>query len=296
VTHLRKMMLEELERRNYSQSTTCTYLRTIEDLARYFKRPPDQLEPEHIRQYQAYLFRDCKLSPNTVNQRTGALRFFFITVLRKPWSAAETPYPRRNFRLPKILSQEQVAKLIDSATTPFYRTILMTLYATGLRRAELAQLKITDIDSERMVIHVHGGKGRKDRDVMLSPKLLDTLRQYWRGLRRRPKTWLFPGNRWHTGENPISCKVIWQACREAATRAGLGDDIHPHTLRHCFATHLLEGGADLRTIQILLGHRDLEETTIYLHLSNLHLSATASPLDGLTLTDRTDKSKPGKNS
>jgi site-specific recombinase XerD len=290
------MMLEELERRNYSQSTTRAYLRTIEDLARYFKRPPDQLEPEHIRQYQAYLFRERKLASNTVNQRTGALRFFFITVLKKPWSVAETPYPRQNFRLPKILSQEQVAKLIDAATTPFYQTILMTLYATGLRRAELAQLKISDIDSQRMVIHVRGGKGRKDRDVMLSPKLLDALRQYWRGLRRRPKTWLFPGNRWHTGERPISSKVVWQACREAATRAGLGHDVHPHTLRHCFATHLLEAGADLRTIQILLGHRDLEETTIYLHLSNLHLSATASPLDGLSLKDRTDNSKLGKNS
>lgn len=295
MTHLRKMMLEELERRNYSQSTTSAYLRTIEDLARYFKRSPDQLEPEHIRQYQAYLFRDRKLSPNPVNQRTGALRFFFIRVLKKSWSIAETPYPRRNFRLPKILSPEQVAKLIDSATTPFYRTILMTLYATGLRRAELAQLKISDIDSERMVIHVQGGKGRKDRDVMLSPKLLDTLRQHWRGLRRRPKTWLFPGNRWHTGERPISSKVVWHACREATTRAGLGNEIHPHTLRHCFATHLLEAGADLRTIQILLGHRDLEETTIYLHLSSLHLSATASPLDRLPLTDRTDNSKPGQN-
>ena len=285
MTQLRKMMLEELERRNYAQSTTRAYLRTIEDLARYFKRPPDQLAPEHIREYQAYLFRERKLSPNTVNQRTGALRFFFIVVLKKPWSIAETPYPRRNFRLPKILSQEQVAKLIDSATTPFYRAILMTLYATGLRRAELADLKVSDVDSERMVIHVRGGKGRKDRDVMLSPVLLDALRQYWRSLRRRPKTWLFPGNRWHTGERPISSKVVWQACREAAESAGLGTDVHPHTLRHCFATHLLEAGADLRTIQILLGHRDLEETTIYLHLSNLHLNATASPLDRLGLKD-----------
>jgi integrase/recombinase XerD len=292
VTQLRKMMLEELERRNYAQSTTRAYLRTIEDLARYFKRPPDQLAPEHIREYQAYLFRERKLSPNTVNQRTGALRFFFIVVLKKPWSIAETPYPRRNFRLPKILSQEQVAKLIDSATTPFYRAILMTLYATGLRRAELADLKVSDVDSERMVIHVRGGKGRKDRDVMLSPVLLEALRQYWRSLRRRPKTWLFPGNRWHTGERPISSKVVWQACREAAENAGLGTDVHPHTLRHCFATHLLEAGADLRTIQILLGHRDLEETTIYLHLSNLHLNATASPLDRLSLKDRKDKNKP----
>ena len=284
MTHLRKSMLEELERRNYSQSTVRTYVRTVEDFAQYFKRPPDQLGPEHIREYQAYLFRERKLDANTVNQRTGALRFFFVATLKKGWSIAETPYPRKVFRLPKILSPEQVARLIDAAPTPFYRMLLMALYATGLRRAELARLKVSDIDSERMVIHVKGGKGRKDRDVMLSPKLLDELRQYWRGLRRRPKVWLFPGNRWHTGERPIDTKVVWHACRQAAQRAGLGDDIHPHTLRHCFATHLLEDGADLRTIQILLGHRDLEETTIYLHLSKLHLSATASPLDKLPLS------------
>ncbi len=292
MTELRKLMLEELERRNYSQNTVRVYLRTIEDLARHFNRPPDQLTPEHIREYQAYLFRERKLSSNTVNQRTGALRFFFITTLKKPWSIAETPYPRRNFRLPKILSQEQVAKLIDSATTPFYRMILMTLYATGLRRAELARLKISDIDSDRMVIHVQGGKGRKDRDVMLSPKLLEELRHHWRALQKKPKMWLFPGNRWHTGERPIDTKVIWLACREAATRAGLGNGVHPHTLRHCFATHLLEAGADLRTIQILPGHRDLEETTIYLHLSKLHLSATASPLDALTLSATTNTERP----
>lgn len=288
MTHLRKAMLEELERRNYSQSTRRAYLSTIEDLARYFKRPPDQLEPQHIREYQAYLFRERRLSPNTVNQRTGALRFFFITVLKKPWSIAETPYPRRNFRLPKILSQQQVATLIDSATSPFHRIILMTLYATGLRRAELVGLKASDIDSERMIIHVRGGKGRKDREVMLSPKLLEELRLYWRTLRKKPPTWLFPGNRWHTAERPIDTKVPWQACRQAAERAGLGTDIHPHTLRHCFATHLLEAGADLRTIQLLLGHRDLEETTIYLHLSNLRLTQTASPLDGLPLKSTTD--------
>jgi len=293
VTHLRKMMIEELDRRNYSESTKRAYVQTIEDLARYFKRPPDQLEPPHIRQYQAYLFRERKLSPNTVNQRTGALRFFFITVLRRPWSIADTPYPKRHFRLPKVLSQQQVARLIVAATTPFYRIILMTLYATGLRRAELARLKVTDINSERMVIHVKGGKGQKDREVMLSPKLLDELRLYWRSLRRKPKTWLFPGNRWHTGEHPIDTKVVWHACRQAAVRAGLGPDVHPHTLRHCFASHLLEAGADLRTIQLLLGHRDLEETTIYLHLSNLRLSKTASPLDGLPLTAGTDSIEPG---
>jgi site-specific recombinase XerD len=148
----------------------------------------------------------------------------------------------------------------------------------------VAHLKISDIDSQRMVIHIRGGKGRKDRDVMLSPKLLDALRVYWRGLKRKPTDWLFPGNRWHTASHPVSTKVLWIACQQAAERAGLEHKhIHPHTLRHCFATHLLEAGADLRTIQMLLGHRDLEETTIYLHLSRRHLSATGSPLDTLTI-------------
>jgi site-specific recombinase XerD len=183
-----------------------------------------------------------------------------------------------------ILSQEEVAQLIDGADTPFHRMLLMTAYATGLRRAELAHLKVSDIDSQRMVIHVQGGKGRKDRDVMLSPKLLDALRAYWRGLRRRPTVWLFPGNNWHTADHPITTKVVWSACREAAKRAGITKPVHPHTLRHCFATHLLEAGADLRTIQVLLGHRDLEETTIYLHLSQKHLGETASPLDALALS------------
>src|SRR5258705_12022796 len=162
----------------------------------------------------------------------------------------------------------------------------VALYATGLRRAELARLKVSDVDSKRMVIHVRGGKGRKDRDVMLSPKLLEALREHWRGLQRKPSAWLFPGNRWHTGDIPITTKVVWNACKEAAQRAGLQKDVHPHTLRHCFATHLLEAGADLRMIQILLGHRDLKETTIYLHLSQRHLHTTASPLDSLQLKDQ----------
>jgi site-specific recombinase XerD len=177
-----------------------------------------------------------------------------------------------------------VAHLIDAAELPFYRILLMTLYGTGARRTEAAHLKVSDIDSRRMIIHIHGGKGNRDRDVMLSQTLLDALRDYWRGLRRKPTEWLFPGTRWHTGSRPITTKGLWDACQHAAERAGLAHrHIHPHTFRHCFATHLLEAGADLRTIQLLLGHRDLEETTIYLHLSSKHLSATASPLDALTL-------------
>ena len=181
-----------------------------------------------------------------------------------------------------MLSEEEVARLIDAADSAFHRILLMTLYATGARRAEAAHLKVRDIDSQRMVVHIRGGKGAKDRDVMLSPKLLDALRVYWHSLRRKPKEWLFPGNRWHTASYPVTTKVLWTACQIATERAGLlNRHIHPHTLRHCFATHLLEAGADLRTIQILLGHRDLEVTTVYLHLSQRHLSATASPLDAL---------------
>jgi site-specific recombinase XerD len=159
----------------------------------------------------------------------------------------------------------------------------MTFYATGLRCAELTRLKVSDVDSQRMVIHVQSGKGRKDRDVMLSPKLLDELRKHWRRLPRKSSNWLFPGNRWHTADHPIDTKTPRYACREAAQRAGLKKIIHPHTLRHCFATHLLEAGADLRTIQILLGHQSLKETTVYLHLSKRHLNATPSPLDSLQL-------------
>ena len=262
MTHLRKMMLAELQRRNYSEATTRCYIRTVEDFSRRFKRSPDRLGSEHIREYQAELFKKRKLSPSTVTQRLAALRFFYIKTLKKAWSIAETPYPKKVFHLPTILSQEEVARLIDAALTPYHRTLLMTLYATGLRRAELTHLKISDIDSQRMVIHVQGGKGRKDRDVMLSPKLLEALREHWRGLKRKPSAWLFPGNRWHTGDTPIDTKVVWHACQEAAQRAGIQKNVHPHTLRHCFATHLLEAGADLRTIQMLLGHRDLEETTI----------------------------------
>jgi site-specific recombinase XerD len=280
------MMLEELQRRNYAETTIRHYIHTVEDFARRFNCPPDRLGSRHIREYQAELFQKRKLSPNSVVRHLAALRFFYIKTLKRAWSIAETPYPKWVFHLPTILSQDEVAQLIDAALTPYHRTLLMTLYATGARRAELTHLKASDIDSQRMVIRIQGGKGRKDRDVMLSPKLLEELRAHVHRLRRRPMTWLFPGNRHHSGDRPIDTKTVWYACQEASKRAGIRKDVHPHTLRHSFATHLLEAGADLRTIQILLGHRDLEETTIYLHLSQRHLNATASPLDSLKLKGR----------
>ena len=168
MTHLRTMMIEELVRRNYSEATRECYIRAVKEFARYFNCPPDKLGLEHIRIFQAHLFTDRKLSPNTVNQHLAALRFFFVKTLHRPWNTAETPYPRRVKSLPSVLSPDEVTLLIDSAITPFHRMELMTLYATGVRRAELARLRVNDIDSERMVVRVRGGKGLKDREVMLS--------------------------------------------------------------------------------------------------------------------------------
>lgn len=283
MTHYEKVTREEIARRNYTEGTMRAYLRTLNDLAHYFQRPPEDLTPEQIRQYTAHLITERKLSGNTVNQMVGALRFFYLTALNKPWRGNELRCPKKIPRLPVIWSPEEIARLIDAARTPFDRALLMTLYATGMRRAEVAALKIADVDSARMVIHVQQGKGRRDRDVVLSPRLLEALRQHYRRLRRKPEVWLFPGGAQHTADTPIAPRVIWHACHRAAQRCGVNKPLHPHTLRHCFATHLLEAGADLRTIQLLLGHADLRETMVYIHLSKRHVGATASPLDALSL-------------
>ena len=283
MTHLRKMMLDELQRRNYTRNTVRTYISAVEEFAAYFRKRPDQLGPEHIRAYQVHLFRDRKLSPGTVEQRGAALRFFFVKTLRRPYLPDHIPFPKRQRRLPTVLSQDEVARLIDAASNLMHRTILMTLYSTGLRRAELCALKVADIDSERMLIHVRQGKGARDREVLLSPRLLETLREYWRWI--KPKTYLFPGmvNNWRA-DVPINHKVVWVAVKEAAQRAGIAKRVSPHTLRHSFATHMLEAGADLRTIQVLLGHAKLADTTVYLHLSRRHLHAVSSPLESVDLS------------
>jgi integrase/recombinase XerD len=283
VTHLRQMMLDELQRCNYSQSTARSYLYAVEDFAKYFNRSPERLGPNHIREYQVHLFRDRKLSPGTIEGRTAALRFLFVKTLRRPYLPEQIPFPKRPRRLPTVLSQEEVARLIESARNLMHRTMLMTLYATGLRRAELCHLKVSDIDSERMVIHVRQGKGGRDRDVLLSSKLLATLREYWRWM--KPRTYLFPGtvNNWRA-DVPITEKIVWVAVSEAAKRAGITKRVSPHSLRHSFATHMLEAGADLRTIQVLLGHAKLADTTVYLHLSRRHLQAVASPLEAIDVS------------
>jgi integrase/recombinase XerD len=283
VTRLRKMMLEELQRRNYSTITTRNYLRVVADFAKYFGKSPDKLGPNELRTYQAYLLQDRKLTPGTVVNWVAALRFFFVKTLKRHQFREFLPYPQDRRRLPTVLSREEVSRLINAAGTLFRRTLLMTLYGTGMRRAELAHLKVGDIDSQRMIIRVVAGKGGKDRDLPLSPVLLEILREYWRW--RKPRLYLFPTRTYRRRlDQPISDKTVWIACSEAARRAGISKRVTPHTLRHSWATHLLEAGTDLRTIQVLLGHGDLETTAQYLHLSQRHLQAVTNPLDNLSLS------------
>jgi site-specific recombinase XerD len=283
MTKLRRMMLEELQRRNYSAITTRKYLQVVTDFAKYFGKSPDQLGPNHLRTYQAYLLQERKLASGTAVNCVAALRFFFVKTLKRHQFRDFLPYPRDRRRLPTILSLEEVARLINAAGTLYRRTLLMTLYATGMRRSELVRLKVGDIDSQRMMIRVDRGKGGRSRDLPLSPALLETLREYWRW--RKPKTYLFPSRHPpREPEQPISDKMVWIACQEAARQAGLSKRITPHTLRHSWATHLLEAGTDLRTIQVLLGHGDLETTAQYLHLSQRHLQTVANPVDRLALT------------
>jgi integrase/recombinase XerD len=284
MTQLRQKMLEELQRRNYSHRTAKTYIRIVRDFAAYFHRSPDKLGPEHIRQYQAYLFQSKKLSTASVSQYVSAIRFLFVKTLRRHFLTEHIPFPKSPRRLPTVLSPEEVTRLINAARNLYHRALLMTLYSTAVRRSELCRLQVSDIDSQRMMIRIHG-KGRRDRDVPLSPKLLETLRLYWRW--RKPKTYLFPG-RGRRADAPISANIVWLACHQAAQQAGIRKRLSPHSLRHSCATHWLEAGADLRTLQVVLGHARLEHTLIYLHLSHRHLQAVPNPLDSLPLASVDD--------
>jgi site-specific recombinase XerD len=276
-------MLEELQRRNYSSKTIRLYLRHVAEFAKHFRRSPDQLGAEDIRRYQLFLIQDKKLAWSSYNQIVCALRFFYAKTLQRAFLLQEIPFPRMEQRLPTILSREEVAKILTVPQHLKTRALLMTIYATGVRRSEAAHLRVDDIDSARMTITVRG-KGQKDRLVMLSPVLLQTLRQYWR--HNKPKQWLFPGK---NRDQPISDNDVFAVFQNAVRRAGITKKVSPHSLRHSFATHLLESGTDLRTIQILLGHRSLKTTARYLHVSQQHVRTTASPLDGLNLTTEPSK-------
>jgi len=279
MTELRQRMLEELQRRNYSPQTIRAYLRHVAVFAQHFHRSPDQLGAKHIRQFQLFLIQRQKVAWSTYNQIVAALRFFYARILKRPFLLSEIPFTRQPQRLPLILSRDEVARILEAPPHLKSRALLMTIYAAGLRRSEAARLRVSDIDSARMTITIYQGKGQRDRVVMLSPVLLETLRQYWRY--HKPKQWLFPGA---TPNQPISGNDIFQVFQNAARRAGITKQLSPHSLRHSFATHLLEAGTDLRTIQMLLGHRSLRTTARYLHVSQHQPRAAASPLDSLNLT------------
>lgn len=292
MTRLRQRMLEELQRRNYSPSTTRGYILAVKQFAEYFGKPPDRLGAEEVRRFQLYLLNEKKLAASTVEIRMSALRFFYRkTLKRRDLTFDDLPLPKIPSKLPTVLSREEVMRLIEAASNLMHRTILIVLYATGIRRTEASQLKVSDIDSQRRVIHIRQGKGSRDRHVPLTPKLLEVLREYWRW--KKPKVYLFPSTLGHPGvEEPISDKTVWNACRQAAVGAGLSKTIGPHTLRHSFATHLMEAGTDLRTIQLLLGHATLEHTTVYLHLSQRHLHAATNPLDQIPIGSHGEVQEP----
>jgi integrase/recombinase XerD len=277
MTPLRRRMQEELQRRNYSEITSVCYVRHVAEFAKFFGRSPESLGAEEIKQFQLHLINDKKLSWSTYIQATAALRFLYVKTLGQAFMAEKIPFPKRPKFLPTVLSQDEVRRLLNAPTSLKHRALAMTLYGAGLRVSEACHLAITDIDSSRMVIHVRQAKGRKDRDVMLSPLLLDTLRQYWK--KSRSERWLFPGA---NADKPITTKAVFLMVQKAAARAKISKTVSPHVLRHSFATHLLESGTDVRTIQLLLGHKELETTVVYLHVSQHHVQNTVSPLDTLS--------------
>src|SRR5271169_6733583 len=275
MTSLRRRMTEDMQVRNLSSQTQATYLQQVSLFARHFNKSPEILGPEEIRSYQVYLTNERKLAPSSIIIAVAALRFLYKITLHRDWNLEEViPTPKKPQKLPIVLTQEEVRKFLASVRSVKHRTILTTCYAAGLRVSEAICLKVTDIDSERMLIRVQQGKGQKDRDVMLSPKLLEILRSWWPV--NKPKRWLFPGDR---VEDHISSDAVELACQKAHQRCGIAKPVTPHSLRHSFATHLLESGTDVRTIQLLLGHRSLATTARYLRIATSKVCSTVSPLD-----------------
>lgn len=274
MTPLRQRMLEDMGIRNLSPNTQSTYLQQVSAFAKHYGRSPEELGPEEIRAWQVHLLKDRKLTPKSISIAAAALRFLYKVTLKQEWAVEEIPLPKKALRLPVILSREEVTHFLECVGSLKHRTILMVAYAGGLRITEATRLKVSDIDSQRMVLRVDQGKGQKDRYVMLSPRLLAILRDWWKVA--RPDTWLFPGA---TPARPIGRAAVEDACQKAHRLCGIRKPITPHSLRHAFATHLLESGTDVRTIQLLLGHRSLATTSHYLKVATSTVCATASPFD-----------------
>jgi integrase/recombinase XerD len=279
MTPLRQRMLDELRLRNYADTTVERYLDSVKSFARYFHSSPDRLGREQIRDYLLHLVKDRNAAPNTVQIHRAALRFLYVKTLGRQWFDEQVARTRRRPGLPTVLSAEEITRILDRTTNVKHWTMIATFYATGLRCNELRNLKVSDLDSRRMVIHVRIAKGGVPRDIGLSPILLERLKIYWRQL--RPKDWLFPSAM--RPDQRLELKSIRVAISTAARRAGIERRVSPHVFRHSCATHLLEAGADLRTIQVLLGHADIQTTARYLRVSTKRIQALPSPLDALTL-------------
>lgn len=287
MTPLRQRMLEDMGIRNLSRNTQSSYLQQVSAFARHFGRSPAELGPEEIRAYQVHLIEARKLNPASVGTATSALRFLYKVTLKRDWTPDDFPLPKKRLTLPVVLSPEEVVHFLACVDSLKHRTILTAAYAAGLRVSEATHLRVTDIDSQRMVVRVDQGKGRKDRYVMLSPRLLEVLRAYWKVA--RPKEWLFPGD---VAGQPITKDAVELACHKARRASGIAKPITPHSLRHAFATHLLEAGTDVRRIQLLMGHRSLATTSRYLKVATSEVCATMSPLD---LLPRLDLPAPASN-
>lgn len=275
MTPLRQRMTEDMQVRNLALSTQTVYVQQVSLFARHFNKSPEELGPKDIRAYQVYLINEKKLAPSSVIIAVAALRFLYKITLQKDWTFEDAiPAPKKPQKLPVVLSPEEVLRFLGCIGNTRHRTILTTCYAAGLRISEAVRLKAADIDSRRMVIRVVQGKGQKDRYVMLSPKLLETLRSYWRVM--RPSGWLFDGD---ISGQPITPSAVEHACHRARRLSGINKPISPHSMRHAFAVHLLESGTDVRTIQLLLGHRSLATTARYLQIAASKVCSTSSPLD-----------------
>ena len=279
MTPLRRRMVEDMRLRNLATRTIETYVDRVAAFARHFSTSPEHLGSEHIRAYLLHLVEEGASWPR-FNQTRSALRFLYRTTLKRPWVDDGVVCPRVPRKLPVVLSPEEVARFFAAVDNLKHRAILMTAYSAGLRLSEVVALRVADIDSHRMVLRVRQGKGRKSRDVMLSPRLLAVLRRYWQA--ERPRDYLFPGAR---ADRHISPRSVQKICQAALIVSGLKKRVSLHALRHSFATHLLEAGTDLRTIQVLLGHNHLSTTARYTHVSTERLRSTRSPLDGLPLPE-----------
>ena len=276
MTPLRQRMIEDMQLRNLAPVTQRNYIAHATAFAQFYGKSPEVLDQEAVREYLLYLLNERKLSPDGVNQQVSALKFLYLTTLEMPWTDEDFPRAKRPYKLPVVLSHEEVVLFFDHVPSLRYRAALMICYGAGLRVSEAVAVKISDIDSKRMLLRVEQGKGGKDRYAMLSPRLLEVLRIYWRAA--RPKVYLFPS--WRTGKH-LNANSLQQACRDAWQRSGLRKRVTVHTLRHSFATHLLENGTDVRVIQVLLGHSLIETTARYAAVTPQLIGATLSPLDRL---------------